>query len=80
MDILKNVLLVVYIIVCLVLILITTMQSKDNEKSLDDTYENPRFEKNKSRTRAEKIEKRTIIISVLFGILTVATTLVCYLV
>ncbi|MBR3325126.1 MAG: preprotein translocase subunit SecG [Clostridia bacterium] len=80
MDILKNVLLVVYIIVCLVLILITTMQSKDNEKSLDDTYENPRFEKNKSRTRAGKIQKRTIIISVLFGILTVATTLVCYLV
>lgn len=80
MDLLKNVLLVVYIIVCIVLILITTMQSKDNEKSVDDTYENPRFEKNKSRTRAGKIQKRTIITSVLFGILTVATTLVCYLV
>ena len=47
MDMLKNVLLVVYIIVCIVLIIITTMQSKDNEKSIDDTYENPRFEKNK---------------------------------
>lgn len=79
MDMLKNVLLVVYIIVCIVLVLITTMQSKDNEKAVDDTYENPRFEKNKSRTKAGKLQKRTIIVSVLFGILTIATTLVCYL-
>lgn len=79
MDLLKNILLVVYIIVCIVLILITTMQSKDNEKSVDDTYENPRFEKNKSRTRAGKLQKRTIIVSVLFGVLTLATTFVCYI-
>lgn len=79
MEILKKVLIVVYIIVCLALILITTLQAKDNEKSVDDSYENPRFEKNKSRTKAGKVQKRTIIISVIFAILTIATTLVCYL-
>lgn len=80
MEILKNVLIVVYIIVCLALILITTLQAKDNEKSVDDSYENPRFEKNKGRTKAGKIQKRTIIISIVFAVLTVTTTLVCYIV
>lgn len=83
MEIAKNILIVVYIIVCVALILITTFQAKDSEKSADDTYENPRankyFEKNKSRTKSGKIQRRTIIISVLFGILTIATTIVCFL-
>ena len=82
MEIAKNILIVVYIIVCVALILITTFQAKDSEKSADDTYENPRankyFEKNKSRTKSGKIQRRTIIISVLFGILTIATTIVCF--
>ena len=83
MEVLKNVLIVVYIIVCIALILITTFQAKDNEKSADDTYENPNankyFEKNKSRTKAGKMQKRTIIIGILFAILTIATTIVCYI-
>lgn len=83
MEILKNILIVVYIIVSIALILITTFQVKDNEKSADDTYENPRankyFEKNKGRTKAGKIQKRTIIVGALFAILTVATTIVCFI-
>lgn len=83
MGILKNILIIVYIIVCIALILITTFQVKDSEKSADDTYENPRankyFEKNKSRTKAGRIQKRTIIVAVLFAVLTVATTFVCFL-
>ena len=83
MEILKKVLIVIYITVCFALILIITLQPKDSEKSPDDTYENPRankyFEKNKSRTKAGKIQRRTIIVSVLFAVLTVATTFVCYL-
>jgi len=83
MEVLKNVLIVLDIIVCIALILITTFQAKDSEKSIEDTYENPRankyFENNKSRTKAGKTQKRTIIIGVLFAVLTVATTFVCYL-
>lgn len=83
MEILKNVLIVIYIIVCFALILITTFQAKDSEKSADDTYENPRankyFEKNKSRTKAGKVQRRTIIVAVVFAVLTVATTFVCFL-
>ena len=83
MKVLKNILIVIYIIVCLALILITTFQTKDSEKSADDTYENPRankyFEKNRSRTKAGKVQRRTIIVAVLFAVLTVVTTFVCYL-
>lgn len=83
MKTLKTVLIIIYIIVCVALILITTFQAKDSEKSADDTYENPRankyFEKNKSRTKAGKVQKRTIIVSVLFVLLTIATAFVCYL-
>ncbi len=83
METVKNILLVVYVIVCIALIFITTTQSKDNTKSVEDTYENPNankyFEKNKSRTKAGKTQKRTIVISVVFAILTVVTTIVYFL-
>lgn len=83
MNTLKYVLLTIYIIVCIILILITTFQTKDSERSIDDTYENPKankyFEKNRSRTKEGRIEKRTIIISVLFIVLTIVTTIVCFL-
>ena len=79
MNTLKYILIAVYMVVCAALILITTFQVKDSEKSIDDTYENPRFEKNKSRTKAGRIQKKTIIASVLFVVLTIATTLVCFI-
>lgn len=83
MEVFKKVLIVVYIISCVVLILITTFQAKDSEQSIEDTYENPHankyFEKNKSRTKAGRIQKRTIIAGVLFIVLTLVTTVVCYL-
>ena len=83
MEVFKKVLIVVYIISCVVLILITTFQAKDSEQSIEDTYENPHankyFEKNKSRTKAGRIQKRTIIAGVIFIVLTLVTTVVCYL-
>ena len=81
MEIFKNILLVVYAIVCLIVILICTFQVKDNNKNLEDTYENPNankyFDKNKSRTKSGKLQKNTIIVGVIFAILTVITTIVC---
>ncbi len=80
MEIFKNILLAIYILVCIVLIIITTFQSKDNNNSIEDTYENPRankyFEKNKSRTKSGKTQKNTIIIGVIFAVLTILTTIV----
>lgn len=83
MKIFKNILIVIYIISCVVLILITTFQAKDSEQSIEDTYENPHankyFEKNRSRTKSGRIQKRTIISGIVFAVLTIITTVVCYL-
>ena len=71
MEIARDILLVVYII------------AKESENSAEDTYENPSankyFDKNKSRTKAGKMNKRTLILGIIFAILTVATSIVTYL-
>ncbi len=75
MEIAKNILIVIYLIVCVALILTTVMQNKDSRNSMEDVAENPRankyFEKNKSRTKSGKIQKNTIILGALFAVLTV---------
>ena len=80
MKVVKNILLVVYIIVCIALILITTFQAKDNQESIEDTYDNPNtnkyFAKNKGRTKTGKVQKNTIILGILFAILSIATCIV----
>lgn len=75
MEIAKNILIVIYLIVCVALILTTVMQNKDSRNSMEDVAENPRankyFEKNKSRTKSGKIQKNTIVLGALFAVLTV---------
>ena len=75
MEILKNILLVIYIIIAVLLILVTTFQAKDNTESIEDTYENPRankqFDKVKGRTKQGKIQRNTIILGVTFTVLTI---------
>ena len=75
MEIAKNILIVIYLIVCVALIITTILQNKEDRNSMEDVAENPRankyFEKNKSRTKTGRIMKNTIILGVLFAILTV---------
>lgn len=83
METWKYVLIAIYLIVCVALILITTFQNKDSERSIDDTYENlsakKYFDKNRSRTKEGRIERRTIIIGIVFVVLTIITTVVCFI-
>ena len=76
MEIAKNILTVLYLIVCVALILITLIQNKDNRNSMEDMAENPRankyYDKNKSRTKIGKMEKNTIILGIVFAVLTIA--------
>ncbi len=75
MEIAKNILIVVYLIVCVALILVTVLQNKEDRNSMEDVAENPRankyFEKNKTRTKSGRIQKNTIILGVLFAILSI---------
>ena len=72
MEMARNILIVIYIIVCGALIITTVLQSKDNRNMIEDASENPRankyYEKNKSRTKTGKIQKNTIILGIIFAI------------
>lgn len=76
METAKNILTVLYLIVCVALIIVTLVQSKDSQNSMEDTVENPRankyYDKNKGRTKTGKMQKYTITLGVVFAILTIA--------
>ena len=73
-DILKNIVTVVYVINCLVLIIICLMQSKDDEGAsgaIVGGSSSSFYEKNKGRTKEGKLKRLTIILGITFAILTI---------
>ena len=73
-DILKNIVTVVYVINCLVLIVICLMQSKEDEGAsgaIVGGSSSSFYEKNKGRTKEGKQKKVMIISSIIFGVLTI---------
>ena len=75
MDILTNILIVIDVINCLVLIVICLMQSKDDEGASGTIVggaSSSFYEKNKGRTKEGKLKKLTIILGIVFIVLTVA--------
>lgn len=75
MEIAKGILIVVYFIVALALIILTLIQSKEDEglsSTITGSSTNNFFEKNKGRTKEGKQKKWTIILSIVFAILTIA--------
>ena len=75
MEIAKNILTVVYSILCVVLIIIVLSQTKeDSGASATDmgASANNFYEKNKGRTREGKIKKLTIALTILYFVLTIA--------
>ena len=74
MGTLKGVLIAIYLVVALVLIILTLIQSKEDagmSSTLTGSSTNNFFEKNKGRTREGKQKRWTIILSVVFAILTI---------
>ena len=79
MEILKYILAVVDIIICFALIIITTMQTKDSQGAsgtITGSTTNNFYEKNKGRTREGMLKKWTIILGILFAILSIALGIV----
>lgn len=77
MEILKYILMVIYVIVCFALIIVAMMQSKDDSGvSATITGSNGNFyEKNKGRTKEGKMKKWTIILAVVFAVLTIVLSI-----
>ena len=75
MEILKNVVIVIYLIVCVALVILINKQSKEDEVSsgtIMGASASNFYEKNKGKTKEGKMKKLTIILAVVFVILTVA--------
>ena len=74
MDIVKYILIAIYIIVAVAIIILTLVQQKeDNGASgaITGNDTNNLYDKNKSRTKAGKQKRWTIILGIIFAILTI---------
>ena len=79
MQVVKYILMVLYIIDCLGLIIVTMMQNSDSRGAsgtIVGSSSNNFYEKNKGRTREGKLKRWTIILGVAFVVLAVALGIV----
>ncbi len=79
MQIVKYIIIALYILDCLGLIIVTMMQNKDSQGAsgtIVGSSTNNFYEKNKSRTREGKLKKWTIILGVAFVVLAIALGIV----
>lgn len=75
MEIVKGILIAIYMVVALILIVLTLIQSKEDEglsSTITGSSTGNFFEKNKGRTKEGKQKKWTIILAIVFAILTIA--------
>ena len=75
MEIVKNVITVLYIILCVALIIVATIQAKDSSgasQTITGSSTNNFYEKNKGKTKEGKMKRLTILLSVLFVVFSIA--------
>lgn len=75
MEILRNIILAIYLIVCIALIIVATIQTKDNDGAsgtITGSSTNNFYEKNKGRTKEGKLKRLTITLGILFVVLAIA--------
>ncbi len=74
MEIIRTILTVIYFIVALAVIILATIQSKDDaglSTTITGSSTNNFYEKNKGRTKEGKQKRWTIILSIVFAVLTI---------
>ena len=74
MEIVKGILIAIYLIVALVLTILTLIQTKEDagmSSTITGSSTNNFFEKNKGRTKEGKQKRWTIILAIIFAILTI---------
>ena len=79
MGIVKGILIAIYLVIALVLIVLTLIQTKEDpglSSTITGSSTNNFYEKNKSRTKERKQKKWTVILSVVFVVLTIALGIV----
>ena len=75
MEVLKYIVLGIYLLVCIALIIVATIQTNDSQGAsgtITGSSTSNFYEKNKGRTKEGRLKRFTIILSVVFVILTIA--------
>ena len=83
MEIARNIITVVYFIVAIAIIILAMMQSKEDSglsSTITGSSTNNFYEKNKGRTREGKLKRWTVILSIIFAILTIILGIVFMLI
>lgn len=78
MAVLKYVSLVIYAIVCVALIVLTLIQSKDESGAsgtITGSSTNNFYNQNKGKTKEGMMKRWTIILAIVFAILTIVTSI-----
>ena len=79
MEIAKWILIVIYFIVTITLIILALIQSKEDSglsSTITGSSTNNFFEKNKNRTKEGKQKRWTVILTIIFAILTIVLGIV----
>ena len=74
MEIAKNIVTVIYVIVCIGLIILATIQTKDSQGArgtITGSSTNNFYEKNKGNTKEGRLKRNTIISGVLFVVFSI---------
>ena len=77
-EVIRNIVLVIYVLVCIVLIVLATIQARDNNgasQTVTGAAANNFYENNKGRTKEGKLKRYSVISGVLFVILAVALSI-----
>lgn len=79
MDIVVKILRIIYVLVCLLIIAIVLIQKSErggaSESIMGGTGGNNFYEKNKGRTKEGRLKRNTVILSIIFVVLTIALTM-----
>lgn len=78
MEIIRNIVLVIYVLDCIALIVLATIQAKDTSgasQTVTGAAANNFYESNKGRTREGKLKRFTIISGVLFVVLAIVLSI-----
>lgn len=79
MEIVIKILKVIYVLVCLLVIAIVLIQKSErggaSESIMGGAGSSNFYEKNKGRTKEGRLKRNTVILAILFAVLTIALTM-----
>lgn len=78
LEVIRNIILVIYVLDCITLIVLATIQARDTNgasQTITGAAANNFYESNKGRTKEGKLKRYTVVSGVLFAVLAIALSI-----